>query len=136
VNHVIFFLGLPFIKGGRGVDGVDCWGLVRLYLTQRRLVNDLPAYEAVTDVQTAISEAMANSMWLRVDDLQRREGDVVAMTTPIGGGVVVPLHVGVMVDGAHVLHVDEGANSVCLHISTPEISHRIHSFWRHKEMNI
>lgn len=126
------FIGLPFVAGGRGPKAVDCWGLVKLYLEQQHGVMSLPGY-AGSDPRSAIAEAMAAADWSRTD--APRDGDVVVMLTPIGGSRVAPLHVGVMVSQKHVLHVDEGAVSLCLPLQHPTIALRIHGFWRHKELN-
>lgn len=123
------FLGLPFRRGGRGPFSVDCWGLVKLYLEIKHGIPGLQSY-ADADPQAAIAEAMAAADWSRVSI--PRDGDVAVMLTATDGGRVAPLHVGVMVSHTHVLHVDEGAASVCLSLQHPLIAARLHGFWRHK----
>jgi cell wall-associated NlpC family hydrolase len=124
------YVGLSFAVDGRGPFKFDCWGLVSAFLREQCGVTGLPSYLGVADVGGAISLAKASDEWTRVT-LPRR-GDVVVMLTPTGGGAVAPLHVGVMIDGKHVLHVDKHRTSECVSKDSPLVQGRIESYWRHK----
>ena len=45
-----------------------------------------------------------------------------------------PMHVGIMVDDSHVLHVEQATAAVLVSISHPAISFRLLGFRRHREM--
>ena len=101
------YIGLPFKPYGRDRDGVDCWGLVRLFY-QEVLQKPLPIYDFAPNSPAASMTIVAvrdgDAAWRRV-------------TTPQIGDVAVfdlygrPSHVGVMLDETHMLHVMEGIDS-------------------------
>jgi cell wall-associated NlpC family hydrolase len=126
------FVGLPFKRGGRGPVHVDCWGLVKLYLEEMHAVSGLLNYTGTDDVSEAIRDAMALDTWVHVD--APRAGDVLVMASPVGGGAVAPLHVGVMVSATHVLNIDEFETSRCLPLNHPVIALRRVGFYRHRDL--
>jgi cell wall-associated NlpC family hydrolase len=83
-------VGLPFVDGGRCTAGVDCWGLVRLVLTERAGL-DLPFYDGVSasdgaTVRDIVRQEAAASEWIQVDLAAIKELDVVLMRGPGGRG--------------------------------------------------
>ena len=47
VNWTSRYVGIPFVDGGRGIDGLDCWGLFLLvYLEQFGI--ELPSYGEIS----------------------------------------------------------------------------------------
>jgi cell wall-associated NlpC family hydrolase len=128
------YIGLPFIDGGRGPVAVDCWGLVRLVFAQERAI-DLPTYGeisagALRSITRAIQAGQeAPEVWRQVKAPQAF--DVAVMR---GGASWRPCHVGVMVNGETVLHVEKDSATCLEPINGQVMKHRIIGFWRHAEM--
>lgn len=95
------YIGIPFKEHGRALDGLDCWGLVRVvYLEQYEI--SLPTYTEDYD-DIAAREHLANlyqqeannpkNHWVQIEQGQEREGDVLLM--PLAG---LKTHVAVVID--------------------------------------
>lgn len=125
------YIGLPFKRGGRDRTGLDCWGLVRMVLQDRKgLV--LPSYDHCDNEADTIKAAKRGGDWIAVTSPQAF--DVMVMLTPVAGFGVAPLHVGVMLSPRMVLHVDEGGRSECVPASARHIRTRFESYHRHKDL--
>jgi cell wall-associated NlpC family hydrolase len=129
------YVGIPFVDGGRGLSGCDCWGLVRLvHLREWKI--DLPSYGEIAAADLlaaarAMREGAGDEIWKRVTDLPRRPMDVVLMRR-IGDAGRAPVHVGIMVDPKRMLHVEEAADSHTLPLDHPTVRPRILGFFRHR----
>lgn len=96
MDHLV---GIPYVEGGRAVEGADCWGTIRLYFKMRGI--DLPSYDGPTIPANhhALVEARAgNGPWEKVE-------------TPQVGDLGLwkrgrDLHAGVLVRPNMVLHND------------------------------
>lgn len=131
------YIGIPFADEGFGFSGSHCWGLVRLVLlTERRI--DLPAYGEISasDLLSASRTMGAQSIaepWLPVVG-PRSVFDVVLMRSrPDGHGLMLG-HVGIMVDGENLLHIEKHTDSVCVPIEHPSVRHRLAATFRHKAL--
>lgn len=125
------YVGIPFVDGGRDASGCDCWGLV--HLVYRDVLGiDLPAYgeisaHDVARVTERIQEDSAGAPWLPVTGAPR-PFDVLVMRGK-------PLHVGVMVDALHVLHVEAATASVIVPVlRTPQVRWRRLATYRHEAL--
>lgn len=133
------YAGIPFVDGGRDRSGTDCWGLVRLYLSETFGL-DLPTYSEtpasdLTGTTAAVAAAMGEGTWRRVDE--PREGDVVVMRgwEMVSGRTTRTLrHVGVVTYDGRLLHVEAGTDSVVVPFNHASVRHRIESFWRHRDL--
>lgn len=120
------YVGMPF---GEGAGEVTCWSLVRrVYADQRGI--DLPAYGEISARDLV---RIARAMEAGKDDGWRmvgvpRELDVVLMRSGRGGSVVV--HVGVMVDGQRLLHVEAATAAVIVPVQHMSVAGRILGYRR------
>ena len=126
------YVGLPFVDGGRSINGSDCWGLVRLVLKEQCGI-DVPSYgEIAAKELMRVARQMARDSdgdcWRLVHAPDTF--DVVLMTAPKVRGRV-PAHVGVMVDPARVLHIEEATDSVIVPLTHPAIRNRVLGFRKH-----
>ena len=122
------YVGLPF---GEGKGEVTCWSLI-CCVYRDQLGIDLPGYGEISarDLVRVARRMGAEHLaepWLPVND--PRAHDVVLMRSPRGGSAIV--HVGVMVNGAGVLHVEEATASVVVPLNHFGIRHRIAGFRRY-----
>jgi hypothetical protein len=79
------FVGMPYLWGGRGADGIDCSGLVQVALAACGI-----AAPRDTDLQR---DALGSPL---PGDAQLRRGDIISF----------PGHVGLMVDETNLLHAN------------------------------
>lgn len=125
------YVGIPFVDGGRDCSGLDCWGLVST-VYREVLGIDLPTYgeisaHDVARVTERIREDSAGAPWLPVMGAAQ-PFDVLVMRGR-------PLHVGVMVDARHVLHVEVETASVIVPVSScSQVRWRRISIHRHEAM--
>lgn len=125
------YVGIPFVDGGRDRAGCDCWGLVRLVFAEV-LGIDLPTYgeisaREVARVTRTIRDDSAAAPWFPVAGAAR-PFDVLVM-------VGRPLHVGVMVDARHVLHVEAATAAVIVPVDrAPQVRWRRLSLHRHEAL--
>ena len=138
------YVGIPWRELGRDRDGCDCWGLFRLIMAERFGVA-LPAYggqgyrdrDDAPGVASLISTGL--TAWIEV----ARRNPVTGMA-PLGAerpgdGVLMrrrglPIHVGVVVSAGHLLHVQRGADAVCVPYHPPSQRRSIEGIYRHPEL--
>lgn len=125
------YVGIHFVDGGRDASGCDCWGLV--HLVYREVLGiDLPTYgeisaHDVARVTERIREDSAGAPWLPVL-VAAQPFDVLVMRGK-------PLHVGLMVDAAHVLHVEAATSAVIVPVSrSPQVRWRRIASYRHEAL--
>lgn len=101
--NVAEYIGLPYQEGARGPEAFDCWGLVR-HVLAREFHVELPAYEygpTATERQQVIT-----GLRPQYQEVPPQPG-AIALCSIAGRP-----HVGLCVDGEHVLHTREGTGSV------------------------
>ena len=103
------YIGIPFKDGGRGFDGLDCWGLVRLVWHEERgiLMPDMgdeysSAFER-GDVCGLFGKYTAQPWNEDVTGRPRKPLDVLVFA--IGG---LEIHAGLWVGDGEMLHVMQG----------------------------
>lgn len=122
------FVGLPF---GEGPGQVTCWSLVvAVYARVGGVV--LPTYGEISSadlirVARAMRDGAVSDRWRAVAVPEAL--DVVLMGGPQGQAGVC--HVGVMVDGARMLHAEEASGVVLVALSHPMVAGRIRGFRRY-----
>ena len=124
------YVGIPYKDQGREMEGLDCWGLVRLIYKQE-LGIDLPSYcdgyqsaEEVHGASRMVVEEKAR--WSQIPDGEEEPGDVVVMK--ISG---LPMHVGVIIGYGKMIHVMKGCDSVVEKYRSTMWKNRIDGYFRH-----
>ncbi len=120
------YVGLPF---GEGPGEVTCWGLV-VAVYGSELGIELPLYGEISARDLI---RIAKAMKAGDDDGWRVPAvpgafDVVAMRGPTGGSAVI--HVGVMIDGTRMLHVEEASHAVIVPVNHWTVARRITGYRR------
>lgn len=126
------YVGAPFAAGGRGPQ-YDCWGLI-VAIYRRHLGIVLPDYGEISAHDLArVAREMATGKdgdgWRPVDVPQAF--DVALMRSGRGGRLVV--HVGVMVDGRRLLHVEAASAAVVVPVTHISVAGRIMGYRRHAD---
>lgn len=102
-------IGAPYVKNGRSVYGIDCWGIVKVICQRRGII--VPDPESTLDhEQTQAITPDDLPGWSAVKPGDEKPGDVAAYS--FGGHVVD--HVGVLLDSGLVLHSREKTGCVAL----------------------
>jgi len=123
------YVDVPYVKKGRTIVGLDCWGLVRLVLMEQFGVF-LPSFD---DTHDATPSDVATTVLIEKDTEH-----FLPVETPSPGDIVlmkffnVPCHVGVFVLPFSVLHTDPmcvGTSRV-ERLSSPRLSPRIEGYYR------
>lgn len=129
------YIGIPFGEFGRDKEHCDCWGLVRLVLSeQARLM--LPSLSTMSDLETRLYMQMSEE-WLQVQPGQEISFDIVEMSTPVRlahGWDFPPLHVGVIAADGWMLHTERSTASLLARYREGFIKKRVLGFWRHRTL--
>lgn len=102
------YVGLPFKSRGRGRDGLDCWGLVRLVWAER--CNFLmPSFDKTDDIAATINSEAKAFAEIQIKDA--KEFDAAIMMENVetkSGWELAPIHMGIVIDLGLVLHIRRG----------------------------
>jgi cell wall-associated NlpC family hydrolase len=122
------YVGIPFVSGGRAMDGCDCYGLVRLVLRDEYGIN-LP--ELSGDYSDALNLAETARLFAEKRPVLAagklpgpREGAVVAM---LEHGR--PAHLGISAGDGHILHTGARTGAVCQRETHPGLRGRIEGYY-------
>lgn len=125
------YIGLPFCDHGRDRSGLDCWGLVRLVMSEQfsialpSLAHEYEHTLALDDISHVIQRQIP--VWQAIDTDQEQCGDVVVLR--LHGQ---PLHVGMVLGDRHMLHVEARIDSAIERYDGARWRDRIFGFYRHK----
>jgi cell wall-associated NlpC family hydrolase len=123
------YVGIPFVSGGRGRGGADCYGLVRLVRAER-FGDDLPVFSNDYSDADNFSET---------EKLLRAQRPLLAgrqVAAPETGDVCVlrfhglPAHLGIYAGGGYLLHTLKGTGSVLQRLSDPHLAGRVEGWYR------
>ena len=125
------YIGLPFKEHGRDRQGVDCWGLVRLVLSEQYgfyLPSYTGQYDRISDA-ARIGQLVAQAVpdWRKISAGQEELGDVAVMR--MCGQL---MHVGVVIGDGQMLHVDRGVNSAIERYQGARWASRVDAFYRYR----
>ena len=130
------YIGLEFKEGGRDWSGVDCYGLMGLFLRTEFniLIDDCSdEYDSLDYSEPAVREQISGLLdggmddWQPVYEQQAYDGILLS----IAGR---PLHVGIVIDKRYMLHIEKGINACLERYDTAQWKSRIIGFYRHKNM--
>lgn len=124
------FIGVPFVKGGRSLEGADCWGLVYLYYLEMGV--EIPAYDYYAigiNTRETLRKIQAEKAahWVRIEKPQRpdvvfmRHGDLQS-------------HVGVYLGGGNFLHIETGRDAAVHNVKDWEWKHKVLGYYRPKSL--
>ncbi len=96
------FIGIPYKFRGRDKNGIDCLGLVWLYLRQKRIfIPDDDGLPMLKEAQSDYTDRVLKALGKVARRVTRPQADdIVVMNLP--GGYT---HMGVMTDDHNMLHV-------------------------------
>lgn len=100
---------IPFVDGGRSIDGADCWGLAYLFY-KNELGIDLPKYEnfSVGDNTKETIQKIENEKMTKWQETK----------TPVNGNMVLlrmknrSSHVGIYKEHNKMLHLEDGSMAI------------------------
>jgi cell wall-associated NlpC family hydrolase len=102
-----WLVGVPYKLGGRGPDGLDCWGLCMAYYRERGLLlGDVEYTENPATVEGDVFEVNRGEEWAPVDDPQ--DGDLVLFGP---NAARIATHCGIYLAPGRVLHAASGRTS-------------------------
>lgn len=123
------YIGLKYKEKGRDFDGLDCWGLARLFYKNEFKI-DLPSFSSEytqTDVQR-IEELIAQYKEGWESTEQPEEGSIVLFRV-LGS----ESHVGIVINKEQFLHVRENQDSAIENLSSPFWKKRIVGYFKYSE---
>lgn len=133
------YVGIPWREGGRDRQAVDCYGAIRLVLSEQAAIT-LPKFELTgpTDLLRAhdvISDTVKS--WRKVERGRERVFDVVQLNRAFkfdGKFYVRPVHLGILVGDGKMLHAEgSGAAGVVLS-DFSDYERSVHAVWRHQRL--
>jgi hypothetical protein len=123
------YIGIPFLDKGRDINGIDCWGLVRLVYKQEYHI-DLPNfstnYEADDTEQMRDLLAQYKEGWEKID--APTEGCIVLFNI-----LGVESHMGIAVSSTHFLHARDRYDSAIESFESVAWRNRITGFYKYSE---
>lgn len=121
------YIGIPFVSGGRGVDGCDCYGLVRL-VYQNEFKISLPEIDGYAN---ALIPELTNPLFQRYSPLilgERHEiprpNDLVLINNR-----GLPTHLGVYVGESYILHTVRRIGSCLQRVTDRDLTNRIEGYY-------
>lgn len=126
------YIGIPFVSGGRGFDGADCFGLVRLVLANEFSLSLPPLLGNYTNAldSDSTSPLFAQNIPLILG---------VRVENPEPGNLVLIRirgtlsHVGIFAGGGAILHTLGKTGSVLERVTSPALANRVEGFYRVSE---
>jgi len=123
-------IGLPWKEKGRGREGTDCWGLVRLAFAEKRKIG-LPSYHDAY-ASTLDCEAIEHTIDHEMAGLVERvePADVLPWDFVLMREGDQAVHVGLVTTPGRMLHIERGQTSGVVRLADAEFRLRIVGFFR------
>ena len=122
------YVGSPFVDGGRDIEGLDCWGLVRLAFADH-LGIELPDYGEVSArdlLRVARAIGGGQEAWEAVE--HPRAFDVALLRLYSRSWIG---HVGLMIDARHMLHTERASAAAVVQLDHYTVRDRLAGFRRY-----
>ena len=123
------YIGIPFVSGGRDRSGLDCYGLLRLVLSEQ-FGKELPAlsseYSSADDFIETEKVLSAHRPLLAGRQVESPEPGDICVIKYMG----FPSHVGIYVGDGLVLHTLRATWSVLQRCGDPHLKGRIEGWYR------
>lgn len=134
------YVGIPYADNDT-TEGLHCWGLVQAVLDREAGV-EVPSYgeTSARDLAAVARQVEGDAdidPWSEVPSGEARAFDVVVMSGRVrsnGTSRRAPIHVGVMIDAARILHVEQATDAVIVPLTHDTIRFRILKICRHKAL--
>lgn len=127
---------VPFLPGGRDMNGYDCWGLFRLVFRELGgpelpMFGEVPAGRSDAEAR-AVLKAIKSKVWQKVDTPRRGDGVVMKIHRDGFPGRVAN-HVGIMIDDRRMMHATPDRGVTVVSVSHYSVKPLIVGFYRHKD---
>ncbi len=125
------YIKTPFKEKGRGHDGCDCWGLVKL-IYKEQLGIELPGYEEVyettndREILAATIKNERDSRWMHPDKPQPFDVIILNMAG-------MPMHVGIVTHKGHMIHCAKDVGTAHEKFNQLRWKNKVIGFARHAE---
>jgi hypothetical protein len=123
------YIGLPYQENGRNEQGIDCWGLARLFY-KNELNIDLPSYSELYDgsydPKAVAAISYYKDSWTKVTNPEIGDLCLFRIMNELS-------HVGVYIGNSKFLHSRDGKDSVIESINSPMWFSRLEGFYRYTE---
>ncbi len=120
------YLGIPWSREDLGARGTHCWGLVRLVYAEQLgiALEDFGAAHSRAENAAIVADRRQRWPWREVP--RAASFDVIVFRRG-----KIDDHIGIMVDGPLMLHVDIGGEARVDDVTSPEFSSRRAAYHRH-----
>ncbi len=128
------YIGLPYRESGRSIEGVDCFGLIRLIYKEVREI-ELPGFEEV---------GYNNKTWhnSKGKDITDNIGSKLLRVNPPYGlydGIIfykyigsrIADHIGMYLGNNKFIHIEENSTSMISRLESTPYEHRIYAALRY-----
>jgi len=122
------YIGIPFVSNGRTLTGCDCYGLVRLVLSNEYGISLPELSDNYADASNIKETAMLfkeNIPVLAGQKITAPQEKAVAVITEHG----VAAHVGIVAGGGYILHTGIKTGSICQRETHPGLRGRIEGYY-------
>ena len=120
------YIGIPYKFAGYGMDGADCWGLVRMIL-RREYGKELPSYAHDGADRAGLSAIVDSALpTAPVDKVDEPEPGDLALLTILGA----PCHIGVVAGAGLMVHTLYKHDSALESYAGSRWAKRLEGFYR------
>ena len=123
------YMKIPFVEKGRDENGCDCWGLVCLIYKNElgiKLKSRSEDYSDTNNVETV--NGTINNERMEWEDVTKPDMFDVVILSMRG----LPMHVGLMVDGKHMIHCQRGVGTCFERLDTLRWKNKVVGYSRWK----